>query len=119
MRVLGAGQMAQGAHAEKQVRSSLLSALPSLLVRGENLSQQDTASSWQLFLGGECLCPLSECPGMDICEQMLLKELRGLRRSHLHGQEHCTHVTEELGELLPWGRSWSDSMMISRGWRTD
>lgn len=41
-------------------------------------------------------------------EQMLVKELQGLRCFHLHGQELCTHVSEELGELLPWGRSWPD-----------
>lgn len=44
--------MAQGACAEKQVHSKLLSVLPNLLVRRE--SRQGTGPFWQHLCVGEC-----------------------------------------------------------------
>lgn len=46
------GQMAQGACAERQVHSKLLSVLPNLLVRRE--SRQGIVPFWHLLCYGEC-----------------------------------------------------------------
>lgn len=66
--VKGVGGRMDGSGASHWETGSIFIAVCSaqLASKGKNLHQQGTAPFWQLFLNGECLCPLSECPGMDI-----------------------------------------------------